>query len=199
MLCGVRSGLSLRLSGVDNQILREEGTSAGQKAAWVIFPILVTVLVVFYASQDHLTQYTTALIFFFVVAMVVTLLVAWRIERPTAFATRGPNSRAQVYTQAPQPVVTAALVDALRRTSVIVEESDGVRVVGRKKVNFTSWGTRVFVDLRPSADRPGLGVVTVVVRPSYPLQVSDWGKSVKLATRLASSVPGIVDVVPPKR
>lgn len=177
---------------MDREILGEERLTPGRVAAVVAFIALVMGLYAAYFAvrAEDLGVSVAVPIIIFVVTLAVMVLIAVALDRPTALASRGPYSRGQVYTQAPPAVVVPALMAQLQRSAVIVEESGGSQVSGRKKVNWLSWGTRVFVDQRASVDYPGLGVVTVAVRPSYPLQLTDWGQSVKLVEKILRAVPG---------
>ena len=59
-----------------------------------------------------------------------------------------------------------------------------------KSTGFYTPGGRYLVDLRPSADRPGMGVVTIAARPHMAHIYHDLGTAQNTVNALLNAVPG---------
>lgn len=140
----------------------------------------------------------TVLLFLAVVACGVGLSVALArsignsARSQIGLASPGPWSFGQIYTKAPPDQVWPVLQQNLALQGIAVRSVGPTTIEADKPMTLTTPGTLYLIDLRPSSDRPGYGVVTIAARPRTwaAFAIHDYGISQNLVTSLLMSVPG---------
>lgn len=96
-----------------------------------------------------------------------------------------PVTIAQVYTRRPPANAWGAMHHGMAAMGLnTIHQVAPTQLSATKGISWTSWGSRHVVDVRPSADRPGLTVVTALTRPVFPLTFTDWGHNAKLNNQI---------------
>ncbi len=105
-------------------------------------------------------------------------------------ASPGPWSFGQVYTRAPAEQVWAALHQAVGISGMGSQQVGQTTIESVKAMGFVTPGAKYLIDLRPSSDRPGMGVVTIAARPAVPYAYHDMGVAQNTVNSLLLTVPG---------
>lgn len=118
-------------------------------------------------------------------------LIVWIAERATRAdgpSPRGPLSYTQVYTQMPAPVAWEAVLSRMAVAGIAHHQVAPTTVKGHKSMDWLSYGSDHLVDVRPSVERPGLTVVTILATPSVPSTMTDYGRTAKVNNHILSAV-----------
>lgn len=190
-------GALVPLSG-DHEILAAERTAAEQRRKTGL-TIYTSVVVGIFALIS------LPMFFFSVVAGLVVLLtvlltagltiglvmaIAKSRELSTGLASPGALSYGQTRTTAPAEHVWAGLRQAAQVNGLTWQQVSPTTALLENSMSWSSWGNRYTVDLRPSMDQPGAGVVTVLAVPKVPFTYHDYGKNQNVVTSLLLAVPG---------
>lgn len=109
---------------------------------------------------------------------------------PDGPASSGPRSWGQVYTQVPPDQVWPVVRQVLAALQMRIVQFGPSQIVAETSISFTSWGVTHLIDLRPSTDRPGWGVVTVTAAPKMPTTLVDYGSAKKANNAILRAIPG---------
>lgn len=109
---------------------------------------------------------------------------------PFGLASPGPWSFGQVYTPLPPEQVWPAVQFAALSQNLASGPAGLTSIEFIKSTGFYTPGGRYLVDLRPSADRPGMGVVTIAARPHMAHIYHDLGTAQNTVNALLNAVPG---------
>lgn len=180
---------------MDRNILAAEHAAAQdtRRKSMRLVLIIAIALIVICAGVAALVDPIGGLVFFIglsgilglVVLMVWVIGLFFKVDGPSP---NSPLSFAQVYTPMPAPMAWQATLQRLALMQLPHHQTGPTTVQANKTMDLLSFGSTHLVDVRPSSDRPGLTVVTILATPSVPTTMTDYGRNAKVNNEIFGAV-----------
>lgn len=122
--------------------------------------------------------------------LLIAKAIASATQNQHGLASPGPWSFGQVHTSAPAEQVWAALHQTVGMQGMSSHQTSPTTIEAIKTMGFWTPGARYLIDLRPSTDRPGMGVVTIAARPQIGYAMHDMGIAQNAVNAMLMAVPG---------
>lgn len=186
------------MDGVDSQILmaerqysaqrRRKGTTGywGLIAGIAIVPGLVMLVVFPPMGLLYLPIVGVAAVLGIGVAAVINKTST---AQQAGAASSGPVSFGQVYTMAPPAQVWPALQQAAATHGLFGGMIGPTTMQVNRAMGVVTPSSKVLIDVRPSYDRPGMGVVSILAEPTLPVASVDYGRHQGMVNALLFAVP----------